>query len=197
MPGGSAAKMSPQDSTVSFQIDPSASRFTIKVSAAGMLSAMGHNPTIAVNDYSGDISASPDALAQATVRVTARADSLTDTDDVSQKDKADIESRMKNDVLETSRFPDITFESTGVTASSMGGTQYAANVTGNLTLHGTTRSVTIACQASLNGDSIRAYGEFSLKQTDYGIRLVSVAAGTLKVKDEVKCSFDFMANKKG
>jgi hypothetical protein len=34
-----------------------------------------------------------------------------------------------------------------------------------------------------------------VRQTDYGIKLVSVAGGMLKVKDEVRCSFDVMARK--
>ena len=33
----------------------------------------------------------------------------------------------------------------------------------------------------------------SLKQTDYKIKLVSVAGGTLKLKDELKFSFDIAA----
>ncbi len=40
---------------------------------------------------------------------------------------------------------------------------------------------------------LRANGEFSIRQTDYGIRLVSVAGGTLKLKDELKFTFDIVA----
>ena len=32
----------------------------------------------------------------------------------------------------------------------------------------------------------------ALRQTDFGIKLVSVAGGTLKVKDELKCAFDIV-----
>ena len=42
---------------------------------------------------------------------------------------------------------------------------------------------------------LRAFGEFTLRQTDFGIKLVSVAGGTLKVKDEVQVSFDMVARK--
>jgi hypothetical protein len=42
-----------------------------------------------------------------------------------------------------------------------------------------------------------AHGEFSLRQTAYAIKLVSVAGGTLKLKDELKCSFDIVARKTG
>ena len=42
---------------------------------------------------------------------------------------------------------------------------------------------------------MRAFGEFSLWQTDYHIRLVAVAGGTLKIKDEVKLKFDLVARR--
>ena len=47
----------------------------------------------------------------------------------------------------------------------------------------------------LNGDTFRAFGSFSVLQTSYGIKLVSVAGGVLKVKDELKCSFDIAARR--
>ena len=43
---------------------------------------------------------------------------------------------------------------------------------------------------------MRANGEFTIRQTDYGIRLISVAAGTLKLKDELKFTFDIVAHRK-
>jgi hypothetical protein len=45
-------------------------------------------------------------------------------------------------------------------------------------------------RSDLSGESLRAQGDFSLKQTDYNIKLVSVVGGTLKVKNELKFSFD-------
>jgi polyisoprenoid-binding protein YceI len=190
MSGALGAQMSAEAAALRYQIDPGPSRLTIKVTASGMLSAMGHNPTIAVGSFSGEATVTPGTLDGASLRVTAKPDSLEVTDDVSQKDQNEIETKMKQEVLETSRFPEITFESTGISATKMGDTQYAANLTGNLTLHGATKSQSVTCQVSLSGDTVRGYGEFTIKQTDFGIRLVSVAGGALKVKDEVKCTFD-------
>jgi hypothetical protein len=48
---------------------------------------------------------------------------------------------------------------------------------------------------ALLGDTLRANGEFSLSQTSYGIKPVSIAGGSLKLKDELKCSFDILARK--
>jgi hypothetical protein len=48
----------------------------------------------------------------------------------------------------------------------------------------------------LTGDSLRAFGNFSLLQTDYDLKLASVAGGALKVKDELKFSFNLVGRKK-
>jgi hypothetical protein len=47
----------------------------------------------------------------------------------------------------------------------------------------------------VKGDILRATGSFPLRQTDYGIKPVSAAAGALKVKDEVKFLFDIQAKR--
>jgi polyisoprenoid-binding protein YceI len=194
-PGGLGTQMSAQETIVRYQIDPATSRFTVRVTSVGMLSALGHNPTIAVRDFSGEAGFVPGTLAQAFIRVTARPNSFELTDDISQKDKFEIEGRIQQEVLETSRFSEIVFESSAIAPTQMGENQFAVNISGNLTLHGNSRRQTIICQVSVTEDSLRGFGEFTLRQTDYGIKLVSVAGGTLKVKDEVKCSFEIVARK--
>jgi hypothetical protein len=47
----------------------------------------------------------------------------------------------------------------------------------------------------VTGDLLRGAAETSLRQRDFGIKLVSAAGGMLKVKDEVKLKFDFVARK--
>ena len=43
------------------------------------------------------------------------------------------------------------------------------------------------------GDRITASGQFVVRQSDYGIKPVSIAGGTLKLKDEIELSFDIVA----
>ena len=50
-------------------------------------------------------------------------------------------------------------------------------------------------QVALGVDSARAYGEFKLQQTEYGIRIASIAGGTLRLQDELKFSFYVVARK--
>jgi polyisoprenoid-binding protein YceI len=187
--------MSALQTATQYSINPGLSRFTVRVFATGMLSSFGHNPTIAIRSYTGQLSVMPGDLTQSSLRISVLADSLEVTDEVSQKDRTEIETRMRQEVLETSQYLEIVFESTQIAPTAMSDTLYAVTVTGNLTLHGVTRSESITAQVTLTGDTLRAYGECSLRQTDYGIKLVSVAAGALKVKDEVKVSFDITARK--
>jgi polyisoprenoid-binding protein YceI len=195
MTDSTGAKMVETDAAIRYRIDVGMSRFTVRAFATGLFSSLGHNPALAIRDYTGEatfVSSNPE---QSAIRISVKPASLTVTDDVSQKDRADIENRMNQDVLETSVYPEIVFESSEVAASRLGDDRYTANVTGNLALHGITRQEKISAQVSVTGDVLRAYGEFSLRQSDYGIKLVSVAGGTLKVKDEVKIAFDFTARK--
>ena len=196
MTEATGARMSATETATHFLIDPGLSRFTARVFASGMLSSFGHNPTIAIREYTGEaVMISSANLQQASLRISIPAGSLEVADDISQKDRAEIESRMRQDVLETSAYPEIVFESSQVTSNALSENLYAVQVTGNLTLHGVIRAETITAKVTLIGDTLRASGEFSIQQTNYGIKLVSVAAGTLKVKDEVKIAFDFSARK--
>ena len=52
---GEAAKTA----TDRFVIDDRASRFTVRAFATGILSAMGHNPTIGIRDFSGEANFGP------------------------------------------------------------------------------------------------------------------------------------------
>jgi polyisoprenoid-binding protein YceI len=195
MTESTGAKMVATDAAVRYRIDLGMSRFTVRAFATGLFSSLGHNPTSAIRDYTGEATFVPSNPEQSSIRISVRSASLIVTDDVSQKDRNDIETKMRQDVLETSSYPEIVFESIQVAANKLGDDHYAANVTGKLTLHGITRQEKISAQVSITGDVLRAYGEFTLRQSDYGIKLVSVAGGTLKVKDEVKIAFDLTARK--
>jgi len=181
--------------TVHYAIDKSSSSFTVRAFATGMLSSFGHNPTLAIRNFEGELEFSPDAIGASSLKIQARADSLEVMDDIKSKDRQEMESMMNKSVLETDKYPEISFVSTSVSASTLGENRYQANLNGNLTLHGMTRPVTIPTQVTLMGDMLRAGGQFSLLQTNFGITLVSVAGGTLKLKDELKLAFDIVARK--
>ena len=77
----------------------------------------------------------------------------------------------------------------------MGEGSFTAVLNGELTLHGVTLNRAISARVTLKGDTLRAAGEFSIQQRDYEIRPVSAAGGTVKLKDELKLSFDIAARR--
>lgn len=180
---------------VRYIIEPRLSRFVVQAYAGGFLSGFGHNPTIAIRDFTGDARFSPDAIEESTLHLEIRADSLDVTNDVSDKDRREIERTMREEVLETSRFPDIVYQGGVASVSELGPSRYRINLNGKLSLHGETREQTLVADLSVNGDTLRGFGSFTVMQTGFGIKLVSVAGGVLKVKDELKCSFDIAARK--
>ena len=185
----------PQTAVAKYQIDKSSSRFTVRAFASGMLSALGHSPTFAIRDFRGEADFDAAAPGQASLRIEIRAESLEVTDEIKSKDRREMESMMNEKVLESSKYTAIVFASTEVKAESLGEGRLKAAMQGDLTLRGVTRRIPVAAQVTISGDMMRAYGEFSLLQSDYGIPLVSVAGGALKLKDELKFAFDIVARK--
>jgi polyisoprenoid-binding protein YceI len=189
---------------VTYVVDPRLSRFQVQAFAGGLLSALGHNPVIAIRNLAGDVSmhegaldgnrADSKTLQDASVTFRVDAGSLQLKDDVAERDRREIERNMRQEVLESDRFPEITFAANRVEVVDRG-TPTSVNLDGSLTLHGQTRTQSIPAKVTVNNGSMRAFGEFTLRQTDYNIRLVTFAAGALKIKDEVKLTFDLIARR--
>ncbi len=164
--------------------------------ASGMLSAFGHNPTIAIPDFQGEVHWTSGGLEDAALRIVMPAASLTVTDDISEKDRQEMELRMKKDVLETDGFEEIVYQCprpSSVQKISEG--LYAVTLSGELALHGVTRAQPVSARITIKDDSLRAAGDFSVRLSDYEIRPVSAAGGMVKLKDELKLSFDIVARK--
>jgi polyisoprenoid-binding protein YceI len=176
-----------------YRIDAGQSKFTVKAFAGGLLSGFAHDHNIAIRDFTGETAFTYVTVSPASLQMTIKAGSLTITDKVSDSDRQKIQTTMRNEVLEVEKYPEIILKSTNVVATRTGEGHYDATISGELTLHGVTRSVSIPARLVFNADHMRARGEFSLRQTHYGIKPVSIAAGTIKVKDEVKFSFDIVA----
>ena len=184
------------ETSVHYVMDTRASQFTVQVYSGGLLSAFGHSPTIAIRGFSGEAQLNPDDIERSFLKITIDAGSLTVRDDISDKDRREIERAMQQEILETPTYPEIVYECSNIAVTKAGDGNFSVTLCGDLTLHGVTRSQTVPARVALNGDSLRAFGNFSLLQTDYDLKLASVAGGALKVKDELKFSFNILARKK-
>lgn len=195
----SSANPAPAASTrsagaASYKIDASQSRFMVRAFAGGFLSAFAHDHNIAIREFGGEVHFTYGSVEPASLQLKIKSASLAVTDKVSATDRQKIEGTMRDEVLEVDKYPEIVFRSTNVSATKTGEGQYQAKVAGDLTLHGVTRPLTITAQLEFGDAVLRARGGFSLKQSSYEIKPVSVAGGTVKVKDELKFNFEIVAH---
>ena len=128
------------------------------------------------------------------------ANQLSDAEACVQIDAASLDtgnstrdSIMRNDHLETARFPTIDFllkAAEGVTHQD-GSWQFTAS--GTLSLHGVSREIQFPVQARQEGDALLLRGKLPVKMTDHGIRIPRFLFLTLE--DGVMVSFDVTAKR--
>jgi polyisoprenoid-binding protein YceI len=165
----------------SAKIDTLRSTMTVKVGKSGLFSSFGHNHEIRAPIASGSIV----GTTSVEMAVDARRMQVLDPD-LSPKDRAEVQRTMQSAaVLDSERFPEIRFVSRAIAVASA---ENGYRVTGELTLHGVTRPVTVEVRE--HGGHYT--GSVKLKQTQFGMKPVTVAGGTVKVKDEVEVVFEIV-----
>lgn len=178
---------------VRYRLAPEGSSFTVQAFAEGLFSAFAHDPVIAIRDFEGEAQFVPGTLEAAAVKIRINAKGLALTGDTKEKDRVEIETTMRNQVLEVEKYPEIVFSSSNISASRVAEGRYRVRVIGDLSFHGVTqKGLWITSEATVNDQQLRARGEFSLKQSDFGIKPFSAVGGTIKLKNELKFSFDIV-----
>lgn len=181
---------------VRYRLVADQSAFTVQAFAEGLFSAFGHDPVLAIKDFAGEAQFVPGSFESASLKITIKADSIVLSNEVKEKDRQEIEQTMRDQVLEIAKYPEIVFVSSNISVSRLAEGRYRARIIGDLTLHGVTlKNLWISAETIATGDSLRAQGEFSLKQTDFGIKPFSAAGGTIKLKNELKFTYDLATQK--
>jgi len=189
--------MATSAASLRYMIDTRTSQFTVQAFASGLISAVAHSPKIAIRDWTGVIQVGSKNLEHASLKVRVNAASFEVLDELADADRRELHRVMNRDVLESADFPEVTYDSTEVVAEKLREDSYRLNVRGRLTLHGITNDLDFVAQASLGVDTLRTHGSFTVLQSDYDIRIASIAGGTLKLQDELKFSFYVLARKMG
>jgi polyisoprenoid-binding protein YceI len=161
-------------------IDTERSAVTVRVYKSGLFSSFGHDHEIRASIKDGAFDEEKN-----TVWFVVEARSLHVRDaEASEKDRAEIQATMLGPkVLDSEEFREIRFRSTEVNRH---GNQWTVH--GDLTLHGQTRPV----QAEVERQNGGYRGSARLRQKDFGITPVSIAGGSVKVKDEVRIEFEII-----
>jgi polyisoprenoid-binding protein YceI len=163
-------------------IDASQSHVTVHVGKTGIFSAFGDTHEVAAPLESGTVELSSPQSVQ--LKFDARKLRVLDPKLSAEKHAEVQETMLGPKVLDSSRFPEISFQSTEV--ASAGPDHWTMK--GNLTLHGRTQNVVVDV-ALKDG---RYLGTAAFKQRAFGIETVSAGGGTVKVKDELKIEFSIV-----
>lgn len=165
-------------------IDTEKSMMTVRVYKTGVFSALGHDHEISAPIAAGSVDATGRGVE---VRVRTSALRVRDPNG-SDKDREEIQKTMLGpEVLDAEHFPEIVFRSTAAEQTNSG----SWTVHGDLTLHGQTRPISLEVQDK----SGHYVGSARLKQTDFGIKPIKVAGGTVRVKDEIRIDFDIQLSR--
>jgi polyisoprenoid-binding protein YceI len=129
--------------------------------------------------YTGDVNASH-------VTITIQADSLnTDTPDLTKHLKT-------ADFFDVAKYPEAKFESTAIKAGGDKGASHT--VTGNLTLHGVTKSISFPATIAAAPDAVTVDSTFAVNRKDFGINYAGAADNL--IRDDVVLTLKIRATKK-
>lgn len=184
-----------------FRLDPTHSLVVVRVYRGGALARFGHDHVVAIRDIHGFVRLSRETGARradlyaalASMRVdepALRARAGFDTQP-SEQDIAGTRHNMLDKVLEAGRFPFVSIHLDHVVGD-------APTITVNavVSLHGRTHALPVTVELNTpDADTIHAHGNFSVKQTDFGMVPYSLLGGALRVENRIDIEFDLAATR--
>jgi polyisoprenoid-binding protein YceI len=183
----------PATAQVTYKIDPAASSLELRVGKSGLFKFAGHEHVILAPRLGGRVVALAEDVSRSSVVLSIVASALA----VSEKgepteDVPQVQAKMLGQaLLDVTRFPTIEFRSKNVAGNAAGG-GYDLTIQGELTLHGVTRSLSLALRVERSDEVLIASGRTILRQTDFDLTPISVA-GVVKVKNEVEVDYRIVA----
>lgn len=168
----------------SHSIGPENGKLTVSTYVGGMGAKMGHDLVLEATKWRGTVNLDADNPSATTVEVTADPRSLEilqatgGLKALSDKDRGEI-SANSDKTLNTSKYPEISFKSTGVTGNAPN-----LKLSGNLTISGQTSPVTLDVTVQDAAGETRLTAKTVLNHSDFGVKPYS-KLGALKIKDPV------------
>ena len=158
-------------------------RFEEELASIGTNTAVGRTP-----DVTGTMSVAGDEVTAVDIEVD-----LTTL----QSDSGTRDGALRSRGLESDEFPSATFSLTepiALPAGAADGERVSTEATGDLTIHGTTRSVTLTVEAELSGDSAVVVGQAPVVLQDHGIE-PPTGFSVLSIDDEGTFEFQIFFSK--
>ena len=177
-----------------YEVDAGHSVVTVHVGKAGLLRFAGHEHEILAPQLSGEVRLDEQNLGRSSVSVTVDATALRVSGaGEPPEDVPKVQARMLGpELLDVARFPQVSFRSSRVEGRETAPGHRELEVTGELSVHGMARTVTVPVTVETKGGSLTATGRLTIRHRDHGLSPVSVA-GVVKVKDEIAVDFAIAA----
>ncbi len=177
----------------SYAINLAQSQLTVLLTQEGMLRKVHPTHLVGVKNFSGRIQL-PNDESKAVVELDADTKSFANIDsDMKDFERSGFHKVLHGEVLISNQYPTIKFRSVSVTSIQKSANIRSFTLNGDLTLRGVTRRVAFPVKVTLNGNQLRATGEETIKQTDFGITPYAGGLGTIKIGDQLKVSFTIVA----
>ncbi len=179
---------------ITYRVVAAESRMTVHVGTAGLFKMFGHEHEIQVRGFGGRVEWNPDAPESSRFVLEVDASSLVVVDEeLSEFDRAYVQSDMETKALALLDYREIVFESTEVRLEKTEGPSRRGKLRGTLRLRGVTKPVEVPLTLEASEGRLVAKGEMELASQDWGVPQITAAGGTVKTKQELELTFEISA----
>jgi polyisoprenoid-binding protein YceI len=177
-----------------YRVAAGESRMTVHVGTAGLFKVFGHDHNIQVKGLSGSVTWDAEAPASARFVLEIDASSFVVADEeLSEKDRAQVQSDMETKALALPQNPKIAFQSSEVRVEKADGSSRRLKVRGTLSLRGVEKPVEVPVTLEVSEGRLTAKGEMELDGKIWGVPQISAAGGSVKTKEELKLVYEIVA----
>jgi polyisoprenoid-binding protein YceI len=184
----------PVPEPVAYRVVAEESRMTVHVGTAGLFKVFGHEHNIQVKGIAGRVEWNPEAPASSRFTLEVDAASLTVADEeLSEKDRAQVQSDMETKALALPQNPKIVFVSTEVRVEKSEGANRRLKLRGTLSLRGVTKPVEVPLTLEVAEGRLTAKGEMELDGRTWSVPQIAAVGGSVKTKEELQLAFEIAA----
>ena len=175
-----------------YKVDADRSELVVRLFKGGVAAAIAHNHVIRAVDYSGGAKVDLNNPETASIWIEVQTASFkADEPEIRErfglpkgirdKDQQKIQATMLSaKQMDVEKYPTMKFRSTSVEEQSEGRYQ----ITGDLTMHGETRSITFPVTAEDENGGLHGSAAIDFRQSDFGIEPYSALFGAVRNRDD-------------
>lgn len=170
-----------------WSLDPTAGELLLRTGVTGRAAKMGHRLTMAMQSWRGSVEWSGDSPSHAEMIIDVDSlEVLSGEGGVTPLGGTEKGVARSNALksLDAKKFPQIRFAADDIARTADG-----YRMTGTVEIHGTSRAQVVDLKVDDTGDELALSTQVRLLQTDFGVKLISLFMGAMKVSDEVVIDF--------